>query len=275
MNNWGKDIAQWRVGATLYLSVPFTWLVKKAEKIADAFSGNAIIGGPGLMKPTECAGFEPILFHNPSATFTSRGCPNRCSFCAVHILEPEFYEIPNYRPAPVICDNNFSACTRKHQEMVVYKQRVFYLTDFNQGLEAKRFTPELADLLGTIRVKVRFAFDDWNEESAVHDAIELCRERTTNNIGVYCLIGFNDTPDDAKARLELIRSWGVRPTPMRYQPLDADNKNDYILPDSGWTEIEMRRIMHYYSRLRWLEHIPYSEFLWLEDDAISEPLFTI
>ena len=199
MNNWKKGIASWSVGKTLYISVPFTWLVEDAEKMAGNWKGKVLMGGPGLMNPTHCEGFEPILFHNPCATFTTRGCPNHCAFCAVPDLEPDFYEIPDYRPAPVICDNNFTAATRNHQKKVIQKQKQFYLTDFNQGLEARDFTPELADLLGTIRCKVRFAFDDWNDEGVVKDAIDLCRARATKNIGVYCLIGFNDTPESAKA----------------------------------------------------------------------------
>jgi hypothetical protein len=176
-----------------------------------------------------------------------------------------FFEDDNYRPAPVICDNNFSACTRKHQALVVQKQQVFPLTDFNQGLEARKFTPELADLLGFIKCKVRFAFDAWGAEAAVKDAIDLCRSRTTKDIGVYCLIGFNDDPESARARLELVRSWGIRPNPMRYQPLTAKEKNVYVHPN--WTESELTKMVHYYSRLRWLEGEPYER----ETDQI--PMF--
>ena len=255
MNNWRKGIAHWQVGKTLYISVPFTWLVADAERMAREHKGPSLIGGPGLMKPTECPGFEPILFHNPCGTFTQRGCPNRCPFCAVWRLEPEFIELPNYRPAPVICDNNFSACTRKHQEIVVQKQKQFPLTDFNQGLEARKFTPELADLLGTIKCKVRFAFDSWADDADVYDAVKLCRERTTKDIGIYCLIGFNDDPDSARLRLELVRSWGIRPNPMRYQPLEATQKNQFVHPN--WTAGELAKMAHYYSRLRWTEGEPY------------------
>ncbi len=258
MNQWRKGIAQWRVDSKLYLSVPFTWLVAEAEKIAREWKGEVVMGGPGLMRPTECEGFEPILFHNPCATFTSRGCPNRCGFCAVPKLEGDFREIPNFRPAPVICDNNFTAATRKHQERVVEAVKHYPLIDFNQGLEARKFSPELADLLGNLKCKVRFAFDSWGNETAVHDAIELCRKRTTKDVGVYCLIGFNDDPESAMARLELVRSWGIRPNPMRFQPLDATEKNAYVAPN--WTEQELQNMMRYYSRLRYLENIPYEDY---------------
>ena len=259
MYQWRKGIASWKCGETLYISVPFTWLMDEAEKIASLHRGPVIIGGPGTMKPNqECPGFDPLMFHNPAATFTTRGCPNQCPFCAVPILEPEFREIPDFRPAPVVCDNNLLAASKKHLERVVDRLKSFPLVDFNQGLEARKFTPEVADLLGQLRCRVRFSFDWIEAEAEVKRAVDLCRERTTKDIGIYVLIGFNDTPEEARYKLETVRSWGIRPNPMRYQPLDAKRKNEYVAP--GWTELELARMMDYYSRLRWYEHIPYEDF---------------
>lgn len=255
---WPKSVVTWQVGKTLYISVPFTWLATDAEKLARSWKGEVLIGGPGLMRPTECPGFEPILFHNPLATFTTRGCPNRCGFCAVPQLEGEFREVENFRPAPVVSDNNLLAASWRHLNRVVDSLKVFPFVDFNQGLEARRFTPEVADLLGNLKCKVRFAFDSWGNGTAVADAAKLCRERTTKDIGIYCLIGYRDNPEGAQARLELVRSWGIWPTPMRFQPLDAKQKNCYVA--ENWTERELADTMRYYSRLRYLEHIPFEDY---------------
>jgi len=99
-----------------------------------------------------------------------------------------------------------------------------------------------------------------NDEGSVKDAIDLCRQETTKDIGVYVLIGYNDTPEDALYRLELVRSWDIRPNPMRFQPLDALEKNGYVYEAGGWTERELRNMVNYYSRLRWYEHIDYKDF---------------
>lgn len=258
---WRKGLATWVKADTLYISVPFTWLLGVAEKLASKWRGKVILGGPGIMQPSQYLEFEPIIFHNPCATFTTRGCPNSCGFCAVPKLEPTFIEKVDFRPAPVICDNNLLAASKRHIRYVVDALKQFPIVDFNQGLEAKRFTPEIADMLGELNCKVRFAFDDINLETVVHDAIELCKRHTSKDIQVYCLTGFNDTPEDAQYRLEQIRSWGVLPNPMRYQPLDAKIKNEYRLPEMRhWTEKQLMDTMRYYSRLSWLGYIPFKEY---------------
>jgi len=234
------------------------WFIPPQGGKALYYKGKYLIGGPGTMKPTECQGFEPLLWHNPAATFTTRGCPNKCGFCAVPKLEPEFKEISDFRPAPVICDNNLLAASLRHLKNVVDRLKIFQMVDFNQGLEARRFTPEIADLLGGLKCKVRFAFDHVNAESQLKTAIDLCRERTTKNIGIYVLIGYNDTPEDALYRLELVRSWGVYTSPMRYQPLDAKVKNSYVAP--GWTDNELDRMVTYFSNIRYLRGVRYQEY---------------
>lgn len=45
---------------------------------------------------------------------------------------------------------------------------------------------------------------------------------------------------------------------MRYQPLDALQRDSYVAP--GWTARGLKRMTRYYSRLRWLEHIPYDDY---------------
>lgn len=259
MNQWRKGIASWKVGKLLYISVPFTWLMHEAEMLAESHSGAYLIGGPGTMNNLPCEDFEPLLFHNPLATFTTRGCPNKCSFCAVPKLEGDFRQLDTWRPAPVICDNNLLNSTMTHFYKVIQSLKPFYTCDFNQGLDARLFKKKHAELISTLRhPMVRFSFDHVNMESVVHNAIEVCRGQGIKDFGVYVLIGYKDTPDDSKYRLEKVRSWGVMPNPMRYQPLDATEKNSYV--DPNWTELELRNMTRYYSRLNWHGHFSYEQY---------------
>lgn len=267
---WSKDFVHWRVGPVLYLSVVFSWDLPDALRLAADHGGPVIIGGPAadLAGPFDWAEawracpYNVLAMHNPLATFTTRGCPRSCKYCAVPKLEGEFREIPDFTPAPVICDNNLLAASRSHFEKVIDTVRWFPSVDFNQGLDARLFTRWHADLMGRLPgVMLRFALDHTNHIGKVHRAIQIAHEEgftARDAIRVYILIGFDDTPEDALHRLELVCSWGHWPVPMRYQPLDAMNKNDYVAP--GWTDEELKRMMRYYSRLRYFRHIPYGEF---------------
>jgi hypothetical protein len=258
--SWPKKLTTWTMGETLCISVPFTWLMDEAHRIAKSYDGPVMIGGPGTMMKTEIEGISPVEISNPYATFTTRGCVNSCAFCAVPKIEGEFREISDFRPAPIICDNNLLASSKSHLVKVVDRLKSFPFVDFNQGLEAKRFTPEVADLLGNLDCKVRFAFDWSTQEAIVKDAIDLCRKRTTKLINVYVLFGFLDSPDDALYRLEKVRSWGIFPNAMRFQPLNAKKKNEYVAP--GWSDELLKKISRYYNRLSYLNGIPFADYDW-------------
>ena len=175
------------------------------------------------------------------------------------------------KPAPTVCDNNLLAASRTHFEKVIDSLRPFPACDFNQGLDARLLKYWHVDgLLSLHRPTVRFALDHTQDTPTTQKAVHRLTARgfPKRHLGIYVLIGFDDTPQDAHHRLETVRSWGIRPNPMRFQPLDATKRNDYVAP--GWTEAELRRMTHYYSRLQFLEHIPYEDFRWPRP---PEPLF--
>ena len=269
MIKWSKDIVTWRIGRAFYVSVPFTWLLPEARCVAENYNGPVYAGGPAVdLMPEvmrdvavldEPSPVPPLAMHNPLATFTTRGGPNRCPFCAVPKIEGDFVELQDWPVRPIVCDNNILASSREHFDRVIDRLKGLPYVDFNQGLDASLLTPHHARRLAELNgVKVRFAFDSLNDESVVADAIVLARKHGLKDFGCYVLIGFHDTPNDALYRLEKLREWGIRPNPMRYQPLNALEKDCYV--EEGWTNHELRRMMCYYSRLRWVEHIPYEDF---------------
>lgn len=269
MTDWLKSIAKWQEGGKLYLSVPFTWLLPRALEMAMRHPGPVQAGGPAVQLMPEYLAdvaavnqpcpVEPLAYHNPLATFTTRGCPNTCGFCAVPRLEGEFRELTDWRPAPIICDNNLLAASRTHFDRVIDRLKPLPFIDFNQGLEAKLLKPHHARRIAELKgVKVRFAFDHINAETSVADAIKLCRSHGLRDFGVYVLIGFNDTPADALYRLEKVWEWKAVSSPMRYQPLDALVKNRHVAP--GWTHRQLQNTMRCYSRSAWTGQISIRDY---------------
>lgn len=271
MNQWRKGIVGWRCSRTLYLSVPFTWLLDDAAALArhhKTKGGKVIAGGPAVAlcgapwasETPANTPFDVLAMHNPCATFTTRGCPNKCRFCAVPKIEGDFVEMDTWKPAPIVCDNNLLAASKRHFSKVINSLKCFPLVDFNQGLDARLFTSWHAGCLAALnKVIVRFAFDHIDCEFAVADAIGAARRAGLTDFRVYVLVGYDDTPEDALYRLEKVREWGAMPLPMRFQPLDAREKNEYV--DPNWTEYELSKMCRYFFRLNHLGHIPYEQYV--------------
>lgn len=111
-----------------------------------------------------------------------------------------------------------------------YKKRI---VDFNQGLDARLFTQEKADLLGSIAIApVRIAFDDIKTESKYVDAIRMCVNAGIRQYSNYLLYNFNDKPEDLYKRLrinvDLCEKLNVNiySFPMKYHPLFKSNDMD-------------------------------------------------
>ena len=278
---WSRSLRWWKHGGVLHISVVFSWDLGHAEELARSHKGKVVAGGPAVKlcgapwadETPEETPFDVLAMHNPLATFTTRGCPNSCAYCAVPKLEGVFRELKTWKLNPIVCDNNLVAASRKHFARVIESLRPFPFVDFNQGFEAGRFTPWHANEIAKLHhPKVRFAFDYAANEKSVADAIQTARSAGLRNrdLGVYVLLGWKDTPEDALYRLEKVREWGIRPNPMRYQPLDVYRRNDYVAP--GWNERLLRDVMKYYSRLRWLEHLTFEEYQKSDDLPLLEAL---
>jgi hypothetical protein len=231
------------------------------------------VGGPAVtMNPRLFENFadtdgqvNALPHHNPDATFTSRGCIRKCSFCAVPIIEGCLIELPDreWEPKRIICDNNLLATSPAHFDHVIDRllSSGIKKVDFNQGLDARILTAHhaerLAELPGAI---IRLAWDNTKTEPLFRQAFELLISAGIRpaRIFVYVLLGYHDTPQDALYRLETVRTLGALPNPMRYQPLNAIKRNEYV--DHNWTKKELADFMRYWARQNWLKNVPFSEY---------------
>lgn len=272
MMSWSKRFIEHTRKGITRLSVAFTWDLPEAYQRAvwlRAQGQRVIAGGPAVALMTdymadvaEIGGdwSDALGLHNRDATFTSRGCIRRCPFCAVWRTEGKLRELDDWPTRPIICDNNLLACSRAHFDRVVDRLKPLQRIDFNQGLDARLLTKHHASRLAELDCMVRLAFDHISYESDFMQAFEMLRAQgiPKHRIRVYVLIGYKDTPEDALYRLRTVQGLGVKPNPMRYNPLDTLRRDSYI--GDNWTASELRRFVRYWARLRWLEAIPFEEF---------------
>lgn len=263
---------EWTTGTDAFLSVVFTWDLPEAYQRAVwlrqmGYSIHA--GGPacGLMPDyladvAEVNGraIPALERHNPLATFTSRGCIRRCPFCAVWRVEGKLRELDDWPLRPIVCDNNLLACSQAHFDRVVDRLKPLAGIDFNQGLDARLLTPYHAGRLAELDCMVRLAFDSVGYEFQFMQAYEMLRAAgfPKKRIRVYVLVGFDDTPGDALYRLRTVRALGIKPNPMRYNPLDTLQRDSYVGP--GWTGSELTRYVRYWSNLRFFGAVPFELF---------------
>ena len=115
--------------------------------------------------------------------------------------------------------------------------------DFNQGVDARLFTPEIVKQLARIPIRpLRIAFDDIKTLDAYNRAIRMSAEVGIKDFSNYLLYNFNDQPVDLYKRLRINvelcdeLNINVYSFPMKYHPIrkgkddviDLSHNRDYI-----------------------------------------------
>lgn len=116
--------------------------------------------------------------------------------------------------------------------------------DFNQGLDARLLTEEIALRLKRLKVPiVRLAYDITGIRTSLQRAITRLNDVGIRgrNIIAYCLYNSqNDNPEKFLFRMKDLLEWGVVAYPMRYEPLEPMPKNTYVSPN--WTAEQLNMV---------------------------------
>jgi len=147
--------------------------------------------------------------------------------------------------------------------------------DFNQGLDARLITDEVADLIAKMKLdsSVRLAYDYRAMGPYVKKAVERLRSHGIRgrNIMVYALFNFKDSPEDFLERVRDILHWGAVCYPMCYVPNYASEKNGYIGPNWDKKRIDMvqkaRRVIGGRRRVSTGAFTPYQPLIDKFDEA--------
>lgn len=160
--------------------------------------------------------------------YTTRGCTNKCVWCGVPSIEPDYRDYIDIKPMVQklrqqygdkarlkLMDNNVLASP--HLGRIVEdlleldygrgamtnttpkKQRTI---DFNQGLDASHFNEHSIGLIAKLNIRpLRVAFDRIQEMVCYKRALRLAHKHGFREFSNYMLFGCNDTPRDLYDRL--------------------------------------------------------------------------
>lgn len=195
--------------------------------------------------------FNIISNWDGNILFGSRGCVRRCSFCVVPKLEGAInnpkssilHLLNNNHSKIYFWDNNILAAPNFFQ-ILEELQSTNYKIDFNQGLDARLVTKEIAEKLSKYNIPyLHLAYDTKASRNGVKKAIEYLKDAgfRGKKLIFYTLFNHKDTPGDFLERLKDLLKWGVVSYPMRFEPLTSLKKNQYVSPN--WTKELLKKVV--------------------------------
>ena len=207
----------------VYASCIFSWNRHKVEQYR-GLNPTTLIGGSGwdldTTLPSDIEEMKPRINYG----FTTRGCIRNCQFCIVPRKEGNVRIVGDLldlwdgkSKTVVVMDNNILALP-DHFKMVCQQAMDNKITlDFNQGIDHRLITPEIARTMAKVRhVEYHLAFDHPSYKTSVETAISLLREVGINRCCWYVLVGFNTTPEEDLFRLNWLRDMGQRAYVQRF-----------------------------------------------------------
>lgn len=163
----------------------------------------------------------PELTKDTAYGFLTRGCCNDCDFCIVSKKEgicsqkvADLSEFWRGQKNIELLDANLLACKDRMallQQLADSKANI----NFNQGLDARFITREVAELLKEIKTtRTHFAFDFMKNEKAIIKGLSIYKE-VVGGVDcksiVYILTNFNTTIEQDLYRVQAVRELGFLP----------------------------------------------------------------
>jgi hypothetical protein len=196
-----------------------------------------IKGGTGykLYDDLFCDDTEPDYSMYPQYSsaygFLTRGCVRNCSWCIVPQKEGtirayrDIETVLQNRKTAILMDNNVLASAHGLQQL----EKIIDLKckiDFNQGLDSRLVTDEIAKLLSKIKwIRfIRFACDTTPAVSPLLSALEKLNKYGIKNYRIFVYLLVKDVTE-ANESCKILKKLGVNPFAQTYR--DYDNN---ILP---------------------------------------------
>lgn len=224
----------------IHISVTFTWDIKKGKYLAEQWGekGRVKIGGVAFDDPG--GEFEIGKYVKKGIVMTSRGCPNKCSFCFVPKREGKIREL-EIKEGNIIQDNNLLACSKPHIRRVFKMLSLRKGINFSGGFELMRIKDWIIEELRNLNIRnIWLSYDvPSTDKHLIKTVNKLKKYFNRNQIHCYVLIGYyGDTIEKADKRLR--RAWeiGTFPFAQRYRTLSLDWRESFLQKEKGWSQLQ-------------------------------------
>jgi len=252
----GDYVYEYRTGVPLmaynktYVSSIFTWTkeTKQAIEILKYSNDTWEFGGTGFdvykRLPYE---IESLKVHK-NFGWTQRGCDNNCVFCVVHRKEGcahsvgDIYDIWDGKSRNItLYDNNILQLPNHFKKICTQIRNEDLKVDWNQGLDIRLVTEEVATELSTLRhAEYHFAFDNFALDKIIVEKVEILKRHGINCSIFYMIVGCEDKKgktvkvdlEDALHRLNLLKQLGQNAMVMRYRKVSEDQPKTLITENS-------------------------------------------
>lgn len=228
--------------------------------------------------------------------WASRGCHRRCSWCFVHVIEPEVYfkdvddikkEILHFsdRKNIILYDNSIMQHPDLERLLNMFKywhDRVGFRYSACQGIDGrmmKEWTEKgvpIAKLMYDAGFyDLRFSYDHEGEKESVLYCINEFEKAgyKRNEMQIFVIINNFDSPEKIENRYWFLYELGVQIHSDRMRPADwfYDNYHkggtDYFINEKyGWTNINIRGMLKFMSALNYANRM---SVLYVEGDFIQ------
>jgi hypothetical protein len=246
-----------------------TLLAREVRRDTNATVIEGLIDAPGILDKNDHRIVDHLIpdysildeikpgyeLNNAYLGYATRGCPNRCAFCAVSTIEPKFThylpikrqvrgieEVYGPKKDLILLDNNVLA-SRKFERIIHdlidlgFQKGAMYgrrrrMLDFNQGVDGRLLNKQKMRLLARTAIfPLRIAFDHVALKDEYVKCVRMANDFEIPRISSYVLYNYTDTPQDFYERLrvsvELNQELGthIYSFPMKYIPLDAKDRS--------------------------------------------------
>jgi hypothetical protein len=204
---------------------------------------------------------DKLYSRNKLVLYSSRGCPNKCGYCAVPRLEGNMNSFKSIRnqletgikelpeaTGVVLYDNNFTE--HEYFDDICNELIEFGLPVDIHGLHLSAFNEHQAEVFSRMKwggqgensfPYLRFSFDHKRYLKYIERSLIWCKKyKVKARLFLYCLFNYNDSPDDFWWKVErcqeIVDRVGLTIVlyPAKYAPFDPNIKKQYI--GEKWTK---------------------------------------